>query len=162
MAKERSFWSSIPGVLTGLAGILTAVVGLLGLALSQGWIGDGTAEEEGDGGGGDTEVVRISADPERIDFRNPVGGETTSVAVTNQGTQPVTVSTGREGDGAEAFTIDDGDCTRSQIPSGGECKVEVMFDAGPGQHEATLVISANDDEQVQEVPLSGTSVNPLR
>jgi hypothetical protein len=42
MAKgDRAFWSSLPGVLTGLAGILTAGFGLVGLSVSQGWIGDG-------------------------------------------------------------------------------------------------------------------------
>ncbi len=41
MGKAGSFWSSIPGVLTGLAGVLTAAVTLFTVALSQGWIGDG-------------------------------------------------------------------------------------------------------------------------
>ncbi len=160
MAKERSFWSSIPGVLTGLAGILTAVVGLLGLALNQGWLGDGAAQEQ-DGGDGGTEVVRIEVDPERLEFDNPVGGATKSVAVSNEGTEPVTVATSRDGDGADAFTVDDGDCTRSQIPSGASCEVEVRFSADVGRFQAKLVVSANDGEQVQEVALSGTSVNPL-
>ena len=36
----RSFWSTIPGLVTGLAGILTALVGLGALLVSLGVIGD--------------------------------------------------------------------------------------------------------------------------
>jgi len=36
---RRSFWSSIPGLITGLAGLLTGVVGVGTLAVQQGIIG---------------------------------------------------------------------------------------------------------------------------
>lgn len=37
--KERSFWSTTTGFVTGLAGVLTAVVGLVTVAAQVGWLG---------------------------------------------------------------------------------------------------------------------------
>ncbi|MBW3611656.1 MAG: DUF1573 domain-containing protein [Actinobacteria bacterium] len=159
-AKERSFWSSIPGLLTGLAGVLTGVVGLLGLAFNQGWLGDGPTGGEGASAG--AEVVRISVDPKSLSFeKGPAGADTETVTVTNDGTEPVTISTTVTGEDEDTFEAQDGDCTRSQIPSGASCSVEVVFDAGAGRYEAMLVVSANDDEQRQQVELTATSAGLL-
>ena len=94
MAKaERAFWSSLPGILTGLAGILTATVALLGLGLSQGWIGGGGGGDGSVDTGG--EVVRISVEPETLEFRGiPLpGADEEAVEVVNDGTAPVTTQT---------------------------------------------------------------------
>jgi len=50
MAKKRSFWSTVPGILTGLAAVITAVGGLL-LALSQAGLLGGTTGGSGSGPG---------------------------------------------------------------------------------------------------------------
>ncbi len=160
MAKERSFWSSIPGLLTGLAGALTGVVGLLGLALSQGWIGDGSAEEEEQGGGGGPEVVRISVEPEELSLTEP-GRTAGTVTVMNEGNQPVSVTTEVTGEGAAAFTVASGDCTRSEIAEGRTCTLEVTLDATTGRHQARLVVAAGGGEDNREVALSGTSAGLL-
>ena len=146
MAKdERAFWSSLPGLLTGLAGILTATVALLGLALSQGWIGDGGGE-----------AVRISVEPEKLEFRGiplPGSGEKV-VEVLNDGNAPVTLATEITGDDADQFSSDGSDCTTSLLPPGRTCEVTVSLDES-GEASATLVISANDGELAQEVELEG-------
>ena len=160
MAKERSFWSSIPGLLTGLAGVLTGVVGLLGLAANQGWLGEGKAEE-GQGEGSGSEVVRISVEPDEVSLTKvPLRDAKETLTVSNDGTEPVTVSTSLEGEDAETFKVDDGDCTRSAIPSGGRCDMSVIFDAGPrpSPYRASLEVAANGDEQVQQVVLEGISL----
>lgn len=37
--KERSsFWTTVPGLITGLAGILTAIVGLITVSMQAGWL----------------------------------------------------------------------------------------------------------------------------
>lgn len=157
-AKQRSFWSSLPGLLTGLAGVLTGVVGLLGLAFSQGWIGDRTAEESGSGGGED--VVRISVEPETLGLNQVQPGN--SVAVTNEGTGPITVSTEIEGQDAGRFSADDSDCGGELLP-GRSCSMMVSLDAelGDVSYRATLVVSANDGEQSEEVALEGRSTGLL-
>ena len=151
MAKgERGFWSSLPGVLTGLAGILTAGFGLVGLAVSQGWVGDGP-----DGRG---TVVRISVAPDTLALNALVGEDVGVVTVTNEGTQPVSVTAVIGGEDETSFEADDGDCTRSQIAPERSCDLEVTFDAPAGRYQATLVVSAGDDgEGAEEVALRGTS-----
>ena len=154
---ERAFWSSLPGVLTGLAGILTAAVALLGLALSQGWIGDGGDEDSSVDAGG--EVVRISVEPEKLEFRGiplPGSGEK-AVEVLNDGTAPVTLTTEITGDDAGRFSSDGSDCTTSPLPPGRTCEVTVALDES-GAASATLVVSANDGDLAQEVELEGSVI----
>ena len=43
MSERGSFWSTVPGVVTGGAGVLTALVGLLTVAVQLGWIGGGSS-----------------------------------------------------------------------------------------------------------------------
>jgi hypothetical protein len=158
MAKgERPFWSSLPGILTGLAGTLTAVAALLGLAFNQGLIGGGEGSVDDDRTAG-AEVVRISVEPEALELTKvPARAAVETVTVTNEGTQAVSLSTEISGDSPESFEAGDGDCTGSMIPPGGRCDVDVTFDAGLGTYRATLVVSANGDDHVQEVDLRGNS-----
>ena len=158
MAKgERAFWSSLPGILTGLAGILTATVALLGLALSQGWIGNGGGDDSSVDAGG--EVVRISVEPETLEFRGiPLPGEDEkAVEVVNDGTAPVTLEIEITGDDAGQFTSDGTDCTTSPLPPGRTCQVTVSLDES-GAASATLVISANGGELAREVELEGAVI----
>ncbi len=162
MAKERSFWSSVPGVLTGLAGLVTGVVGLLGLALGQGWLGDGSAEEVqgGESANETDEVVRISTEPDEVSLTKlPSRRAERTVTVSNDGTQSVTLSTDVDGEDEATFDVDDRDCTRSEIPPQESCAVSVSFDAGlrPSPYQARLLVSANGGQDVQEVRLEGRS-----
>ncbi|HVL03495.1 MAG TPA: choice-of-anchor D domain-containing protein [Acidimicrobiales bacterium] len=155
MAKgERAFWSSLPGILTGLAGILTAAVALLGLGLSQGWIGDGGGGDGSVDAGG--EVVRISVEPETVSLRRlPLQDPPkATVEVVNDGTAPVTLEAEITGDDAGQFTSDGTDCTTSPLPPGRTCEVTVTFQES-GEASATLVISANGGELAREVELEG-------
>lgn len=146
--------------MTGLAGVLTGIVGLLGLAFNQGWLGESTPEE---GGAATTateeEIVRIRVDPEELSLNQP-GAAQDTVTVTNNGNRSIVVSTTLSGPGEGSFDVDDGDCTRSRIPSGANCEIDVVLDAGPGRHEARLVVSANDVQE-QDVELTGNSVGLL-
>lgn len=158
MAKgERSFWSSLPGILTGLAGTLTAVAALLGLAFNQGLIGGSEGSDDDDRTEG-AEVVRISVEPESLTLTKvPTRDAVETVTVTNEGTQAVSLSTEISGDSPASFEAGAGDCIRSRIPPGGRCDVDVTFDAGLGTYRATLVVSANGDQHVQQVDLRGNS-----
>ncbi len=162
MAKaERSFWSSLPGVLTGLAGTLTAAVALLGLALSQGWIGDEEASTDGDADSS-VEEVGINVDPGALSLtKAPTQDGTGAVTVTNDGTKPVTVTAEISGGDEASFEADDSDCTRNAIPPGGKCEVEVVLNADVGTYRSVLVVSANGNEQVERVELSGRALDPL-
>lgn len=133
---------------------------LLGLALSQGWIGDGGGDDESVNSGDD--VVRISVEPPTLEFTKIPGQEAVkTVTVTNEGTGPITLATDIRGDDAGSFTPNDEDCTRSEIPPNRSCEVSVTFDAGAGRDQARLVVSVADTDEAQEVELVGTSSNLL-
>lgn len=53
MSERGSFWSTVPGVVTGAAGVLTALVGLLTVSVQLGWIGGG------DSGGGTSSSTTV-------------------------------------------------------------------------------------------------------
>lgn len=153
---KRSFWSTIPGFLTGLAGVLTAVVTLLGLAVNQGWIGDGGGA---DGGAGSAGVPRITVEPERLTFRKvSLQAVVETVTVLNDGTEPVSLESEITGDDAGTFSAEDAECAKAPLPPGRSCPVEVTFDAGTGQYSATLVITADGGDGAEEVPLEATAV----
>lgn len=40
MSDNKGFWSSVPGVVTGVASIVTATVGLVGAGVTLGWFGN--------------------------------------------------------------------------------------------------------------------------
>ena len=159
MAEKGSFWSSLPGVLTGIAGLATAVVALISLAVSQGWIGEGG----GDGAepaAGDA-PIRLEVKPSAIEFQPVPTAREQTVRVTNDGTGPLQVDEPRiTGPERDQFEVDGGDCTRESLPAGQSCEVVVTFDppSTPGRSSATLVVSANDEARSVEVPIEATAV----
>jgi hypothetical protein len=156
MAEKGSFWSSLPGVLTGIAGLATAVVGLLSLAASQGWIG---GDGGGDAGEGDAAPV-VDVEPRAIEFQPVPTSREATVAVTNEGTGPFRVDQPQiTGPDADRFDVDGSACTRKELPAGQSCDVVVTFDpGGPGRSSARLVVSVNDAAQSVQVPIEATAV----
>jgi hypothetical protein len=143
MAEKGSFWSSLPGVLTGIAGLATAVVALLSLAASQGWIGGDGADGAGSAGGGEA-PARIDVDPTSLQFRAvPGAASSETVTVTNGGDAPVRLEQPKiDGADADRFEIAGGNCTGQPLPPGRSCEVVVTFSGGlTADASATLVVT---------------------
>ena len=165
MAKGGSFWSSIPGFLTGLAGVLTAVVTLVSLAFSQGWLGGGGSDDatsSADGtGGSSASAPELSVEPERLSFRPTLlAAVSETVTVTNTGDAPFTVDRSEvTGADAERFSVDDGECAGTSLPSGRSCDLTVTFDpSGVGDAEAKLVVSVDGARAAREVALDAAGL----
>ena len=165
MAKGGSFWSSVPGFLTGLAGVLTAVVTLVTLAFSQGWLGEGGPDgttSGADGSGGSSESApELSVEPESLSVRPTLlAAVSRAVTVTNTGDAPFTVDPAEvTGADPERFSVDDGDCAGTSLPSGRSCDLSVTFDpSGVGDAEAKLVVSVNGARAAQEVALDAAGL----
>ena len=108
MSDRKPFWSSAPGVVTGIASIVTAVVGLLGISVQAGWIGGDdkstVSSSSGDAvatttlstvRGATTTVVtakqgEFAVDPESVTFE-PLKAKVATVAVKNTGDVPLTM-----------------------------------------------------------------------
>jgi len=170
--NKKSFWASVPGVITGMAGLLTGIVGLVTVLIQLDVIGGGdsngapaagvstTVAGQAPAGGGTNTTVggRLTASPTRLTMR-PTERDRT-VTVQNSSTATVTVVkpelTGKD---RTAFSTDTG-CTNVALRPGGSCTVKVTL-APSGAlrtYEATLVLEARELTQVTEVPIEATTV----
>ncbi len=146
--KRRSFWSTIPGLITGLAGILTGLVGLGTLLVQTGVIGD-----DGDGSTpkpGETPVARFTVSPTSVELN--ADEKTAPLTVENTGTtvlsfqQPVL-----NGAQKDQFTVTS---RCAQVQPGDTCTVTVTF-KGLLEGSATLTIRAGGGASAKDVPVEG-------
>jgi hypothetical protein len=173
-SNSKSFWSTIPGLITGLAGILTALVGLGTLLIQVGVIGgdddgDSTVKSgvtattrrgtaTGNSQTEDSDSPATAAKPSFTvapdDLKLTASEKTDTVTVSNTGTTALTLSTELTGDGADQFTVTKGSCG-SQVPKGGSCSMTVSFKGGLSA-QAELVVKAPGAPSAQEVTLEGS------
>ena len=180
--KEKSFWSTTSGIVTGVAGTLTGVVGIVTLAAQMGWIGGGSdggddpagtpggsavttlapgASRSGATGGTQnqgTSTPVFSVDPTSLSF-DSLGDREKTVKVVNQGSSPMTVQAPRvDGANASQFSATAPTCTRADLAPGRSCEVQVTFSPNrSGNYKATLVVQVTN-AKAQEVSLSGQSL----
>jgi hypothetical protein len=173
--EKRSFWSTVPGIITGFAGLLSATAALVGLLVTFGVIGgkDSTSKDSaGTDGGADTEqpagsgsattvaeVPTFAVDPTSVSLDQLLAKEA-KVVVKNTGDTSMSVQapTVRGGDAAQ-FAAKDESCTDAKIPAGDTCEMTVMFTPkGNGRYSATLVVSVKGAPEPVEVALRGSAV----
>ncbi len=166
---RRSFWSSIPGLITGLAGLLTGVVGLGTLAVQQGIIGKGsgspvvTTGAPGSSGAPATPTTGAGVfivNPTALDFA-PADAKEKLVTVKNFGPTPLTVQTPRvDGKDPDRFSASYGTCTGAPLPAGLSCTLKVTFTPGGAlkRFEAKLQVTATGAPQSVEVALSASTL----
>lgn len=169
MSEKKSFWSTVPGVVTGLTGLLTAVVGMVTVLIQLDVIGgDGAAPPNaavtttvaGAPAGPATTTItgRLTAEPASV--RLAATEREKAVTVRNNASASVTVlkpdTTGRD---RSAFRVDDG-CTNVTLRPGLSCTVKVHLNpSGPLKtYEAELVLEAREIAQVTAVPLQASTL----
>jgi hypothetical protein len=179
--SKRSFFSTIPGLITGLAGLLTGIVGLVTVLIQLGVLGDdngtsstsatsttvaggtsgGGAGGGGAGGGGapTTEVPRFTVSPATLDF--PAGGaREKTVKVTNESdSATLTVQAPQvAGTDRAQFSASSGDCNRP-VRAGESCELRVTFSPSGAlrQYEAVLRVAAQGARS-EEIPIKGTTI----
>jgi hypothetical protein len=159
---HRSFWSSIPGLVTGIAGLLTAVVGLFGLAVQQGWIGGGSGTTTTTVPGGATTTTQAGAftvSPTALKFQAADPPEKT-VKVSNSGDTAITVRLPTvSGKDPDQFSPTAGTCTGKLVPSA-SCNLSVTFRPSGAlrSYTATLQVSAAGVSRAIEVPIEATTL----
>lgn len=182
MSDRRSFWSTVPGLITGLAGLLTGIVGLVTVLIQLGVIGgksDGTTTAATGGtvtttapstapgsapstvaAGGTTVTAAGSFTvPATLDF--PVGVKEKPLPVKNTSTsgsitvRPPTV-TGKD---AAQFSASLGDCSQP-LAAGLSCTMTVTFSPnGPLRtYSATLQVTATGAARGAEVALTASTL----
>jgi hypothetical protein len=173
--NKKSFFSSIPGVITGLAGLLTGIVGLVTVLIQLDVIG-GDDDSGPIASGGTTTVAPAAGGP-------AAGGTVTTtikgglsvqptpvklqpnerekvVTVKNDASAAVTVLRPRyTGESASAFSTDAG-CTNVALRPGASCTMKVQLSAsGPLKvYKANLVVEADELGGVTEVPVEASTI----
>jgi hypothetical protein len=171
--SRRSFFSTIPGLVTGLAGLLTGIVGLVTVLIQLGVIGDdgddspvtgaGTTVVPGAPGGGGgvatTEVGRLTVSPTLVKIQGTQ--RDAEVKVTNQTrTTKVTVLTPEfDGPDQSVFRADAG-CSNVPLDPGRSCTLKVLFSpSGPlKSYRATLVVKGDRGTPDTQVPVEASSL----
>jgi hypothetical protein len=178
VSDKKPFWSSVPGVVTGVAGVISAIVGLLGVSTQLGWIG-------GDGNGSSissssadavptttastvvgatttptTAAARpgeFSVEPSSITFE-PLKPREATVTVKNTGDVPLTMRAPTiTGAAAGIFVVADA-CARSTLALGRSCDIKVTFaPPQPGEFSGRLVVIASNAPRQVEVPVKGSA-----
>ena len=179
MAQKKSFWSTLPGFATGIATIVTAALGVIGVVQAN--KGEPAATEESPGASSPTTTPspspgratsgssgsseargRARVSPRTLDFgRSGLGratGEQT-VTLTNVGNGELTIE-GVEVSGANAslFTITANRCGEGQtVQPEYECEITLRFTPDAvGDFRATLTIDHDGEDSPSEVDLTGT------
>lgn len=173
--NKKSFWSSIPGLVTGLAGLLTGIVGLVTVLIQLNVIGGGHggtpkaavtttvvpgAAAATSGGGGATTTISGQLAAEPTTLKLATGEREKSLVVRNASNATVTVlKPETKGRDSSAFTVDSG-CTNVSLRAGASCTVKVQLaPSGPLKtYEARLVLEAKEISQVTEVPVTATTL----
>jgi hypothetical protein len=171
--RSKSFWSTIPGLITGLAGILTALVGLGTLLIQIGVIGGdgdstktttkpgqsvttpgGARSDDSDaaGSGAATGPPKFTVAPDEMKLSTSEKRDT--VTVSNTGTVPLRLVTEITGSGKDQFTLTKGTCG-TEVPRSGSCTMTVEFEGGLAA-KAELVVKASGGSSAQQVKLEGS------
>lgn len=167
--NKKSFWSTIPGLVTGLAGLLTGVVGLVTVLMQLDVLGGNGENTPGAaatttiapgataGGGGSVTTIsgRLTAEPATLKLAT--GEREKTLRVVNNASAPVTVLkpefSGRD---SSAFSTDSG-CTNVSLRVGASCTVKVQLSREPLKtYEASLVLEAKEVSQVTEVTVTAS------
>lgn len=150
---HRSFWSSIPGLITGLAGLLTAIVGLGTLAAQQGVFGKGSSSTPTT-----TEAPAFTVTPTLLKLQ--ATQRDTSVTVRNSTTTATVRVLTPQFDGSDgaSFKADAG-CTNVSLDPGRSCTLKVLFSPSGllKTYNATLVLKA-EGTPATEVPIQATTL----
>ncbi|MDQ3640874.1 MAG: hypothetical protein M3450_05235 [Actinomycetota bacterium] len=174
--NKRSFFSTIPGLVTGLAGLLTGIVGLVTVLIQLNVIGGDdsngstavnaggpvTSAPAGGGGGGatpTTEAGSFTVSPSPLNFGPADPKEKTLTVKNTSSTARLTVQTPRvTGKDAERFSTSS-DCSGSLAPNL-SCNVRVTFaPSGPLRtYEATIQVQATGAPRGAEVKVTASTL----
>jgi hypothetical protein len=175
--NKRSFWASVPGLVTGIAGLLTGVVGLVTVLIQLNVIG---GDKVGGNKASDTpavsattvapsgttpkaaEVGSFTVSPKPLTF-GPTDPKVKTVTVKNTSdTAWLTLQSPRiTGDNAAQFSAAFDTCSGAPLQPGLSCTLKVTFTpAGPlGNYKATLQIPAPAGAvRADEVPLTASTL----
>jgi len=182
VSKGRAFFSTMPGIISALAGLVTVIVGVLAIAAQLGWFsgddddnkdgGNGrppttvstlAGESGGSGGAGGPSTTavtgRLSASRTSLKF-DVLGAKELTVTVSNEASGPVTLKPPQiTGTDSAQFAASYAGCP-TPLGAGVSCEVRVTFKpTKAGKSTAKLVVTATAaGVRAAEVEIEGNHV----
>jgi len=168
--EKKSFWSSLPGMVTGIAGVVGAIVGVISVLIALGVIGGSkssptvttvpssdTPGATSPAGGKDTRGAAgqgsFTVDPSSLTLS--LAKPKASVTVINDGSVPLKISAPIvSGSDQDKFTVYATGCTSAPLVANKSCSMDVTF-AGGLSAKATLTVTA-DKADKSTVALTGS------
>jgi hypothetical protein len=174
--SQKSFFSGLSGAVTGIAALLSAIVGVVGLSVNQGWIGGsknasttGTTAAGGQPGSGSTSTIygatsstdaaaaQFNVNPTSIVFQ-ALGPRDATVTVANTGIASFTVVPPTiTGQNPDRFSVDDKGCSATVDP-GRSCDLKVTFIPKAGTFNAKFVVQVTGAARAVEIPIQATAI----
>ncbi len=173
--NKRSFFATIPGLVTGLAGLLTGVVGLVTVLIQLDVIGGDDTNGSVSVGAGPTTIApsrggaatttptteqgTFTVTPNPLNF-GPADPKEKVLTVRNTGRTKLTFLTPRVvGKDAARFTVPLGDCG-APLEANLSCTLRVTFaPSGPlATYEAAVQVQAPGAKEATEVKLTGSTL----
>ncbi len=166
--EKRSFWSSLPGMVTGIAGVVGAIVGVISVLIALGVIGDSKSSPTvttlspsdapgATGGGAGRNPGNASGEGSfTVDSRNvnlTLAKSKGSVTVSNTGSALLKIDTPQiSGPDKAQFTVSATGC--SSLAARKTCSIDVTF-TGALNATATMTVTA-DKADPTTVALTGS------
>ena len=174
--NKRSFFATIPGLVTGLAGLLTGIVGLVTVLIQLNVIGGGdsngstavnaggpaTSAPAGGGGAGGTTPTTppatFTVEPKSV--RLALNEREKAVKVTNDGPGAITMFAPEFSGTDKAVFKTDAGCTNTRLDAGRSCTLKVLFTPSGSlkAYTATLVLNADRTLRATEVPVDASTL----
>lgn len=153
MSQKKAFWSTLPGILTGTATVITAAIALFGTLSNSGKNGTG---------GAPAGEPAASVSPETVGFgkQGLIQSTPQAVTVTNSGGSDLKIGkVGIAGEGKGVFRVVQDTCASQLLAPGSRCQINIRFAPGSlGSFLATLEIGHNARGNPTMVPLSGEAI----
>jgi|SRR5262252_9661053 len=146
---RSSFWTSVPGVLAGVAAIITAVGALLGTLAATGAIHFGPAARAS---------LETAASIQSFgSVQVGQGSPASVVTVSNRGKAAAAVAATLEGAGAGDFAIAVSTCANVSLPANMSCQLQLTFaPRSQGDKAVTLRITADNADLPPPLLFTGT------
>jgi hypothetical protein len=154
--KRGSFWTSLPGILAGIGGVITAVGAILGLlAANHMWPFVPQPEPAQPRLGMVASQLSYKFDP----VQQGKASDSYAITVTNPRTDPVSLTVALAGDNANSFDIKQETCSVGPVTPKGTCVVELVFSPqAQGPLVARVVVSPSDGDGAAQIALSGNGL----
>lgn len=175
MTEKKNFWQTVPGVITGLAAILTAIVGLIPILTSGNndnpqpdqsaspTPGSSSANAGSSSSNSTGAAPRAVVAPRSLDFGRLGSGRTAqeTVTVANSGGEYLVIDSATIEGRSDTFSVEAQECLdeTTGIAPGDECEITVSFaPTSPGASAGVLEIEHSGPDSPSRLALNGEGV----